>query len=175
MNVFSNIGVTEIVIILLIALLVVGPERLPEMARQAGKLLRDLRKAYDNLTRDLGPEMASFQKTALELRQGIDAVRTIPQDLARSVVQAAEADGTAQELKEAAGSVRQAGQALSSAGQSIKAPLQVAAGAVSAAPAAPALPAPAAPAPPAPATAPEPEPGSAAEPPAAGPEGEPHD
>ena len=137
MNIFSNIGVTELIVILVIALLVVGPERLPELARQLGTLLRDLRKAYDNLTRDLGPELSSIQKTTLELRESVQAVRSIPQDLAKSVVQAADLDGTAKELKEVAGSVRQAGQALSDASQA-KSLVQTALSVASSPPVAPA-------------------------------------
>ena len=41
MNIFSNIGITELVVILLLALIVVGPERLPEMGRKLAKMLRD--------------------------------------------------------------------------------------------------------------------------------------
>ena len=37
MNIFSNIGITELIVILLLALLVVGPERLPELARSLAK------------------------------------------------------------------------------------------------------------------------------------------
>ncbi len=39
-----DIGVWEIVVIAVVALLVFGPDRLPEMARQAGGWLRDLRR-----------------------------------------------------------------------------------------------------------------------------------
>ena len=57
MNIFSNIGITELIVILLLALLVVGPERLPEMGRKLAKTLRDVRQMYENLTKDLGPEL----------------------------------------------------------------------------------------------------------------------
>ena len=99
MNIFSNIGITELVVILLLALLVVGPERLPEMGRKLALILRDLRKAYDNLTRELGPEMQSIQQTTRELRESVDSVRSIPKDMVKSVVDAAELDDTIAELK----------------------------------------------------------------------------
>ena len=39
-----GIGFTELVVIAVIALLVLGPDRLPEMARVVGKAMRDLRE-----------------------------------------------------------------------------------------------------------------------------------
>jgi sec-independent protein translocase protein TatB len=123
MNIFSNIGITELLLILLLALLVVGPERLPEFARRLGKLLRDARNAYDNLTRDLGPELASLQRTTQELRESVESVRSIPQDAVKSVVKTAELDETIAELKTVKDEVGQIGQTLNDAGKAIKDPV----------------------------------------------------
>ncbi len=41
---FTGVGFQEIVVILLLALLLFGPKRLPELARQLGKLTRELRQ-----------------------------------------------------------------------------------------------------------------------------------
>ena len=129
MNIFSNLGITELLVILVLALLVVGPERLPELAQKLGKTLRDARKAYDNLTADLGPELMSLQQTTKDLRESVDSVRSIPQHLARTVVQAAELDETVNELKEVSDGVGQIGQTLSAAGDAIRNPLDAAASA----------------------------------------------
>lgn len=123
MNIFSNIGITELILILLLALLVVGPERLPELARKLGQTLRDLRKAYENLTRDIGPELASLQEVTQELRESVDSVRTIPQDMVQTVVQAADLEDTIKDLKGVTDSLDQVGQTVSSAGQMIKDPV----------------------------------------------------
>lgn len=40
----GSIGAPEILVILVVALLVLGPERLPEAARQAGRMLAELRR-----------------------------------------------------------------------------------------------------------------------------------
>jgi sec-independent protein translocase protein TatB len=127
MNIFSNIGITELLLILLLALLVVGPERLPEMARRLGKLLREARQAYDNLTRDLGPELASLQKTTQELRESVESVRSIPEDAVKSAVKSAGLDETMAELKEMTDGVGQIGQTLNDAGKAIKDPVGTAA------------------------------------------------
>ncbi len=122
MNIFSNIGITELIVILLLALLVVGPERLPELGALA-KTLRDLRKAYENLTKDLGPELMSIQQTTQELRESVESVRSIPRDMVKSVVDAAELDDTIAELKEVTGDLEQVRKTVSSAGKVVKDPV----------------------------------------------------
>jgi sec-independent protein translocase protein TatB len=124
MNIFSNIGITELVVILLLALLVVGPERLPELAEKLGKTLRDARKAYENLTRDLGPELTSIQKSTQELRESVESVRSIPQDMVHSVVKAADLDDTINELKDVSASVEGIGKTLSDTQKVIRSPIQ---------------------------------------------------
>lgn len=129
MNIFSNIGITELIVILLLALLVVGPERLPELGRKLGQTLRDLRKAYDNLTSDLGPELLSLQQTTRELRESVESVTSIPQDMVQSMVKAAELDETVEELKGVTDSVGEMRRTLSGAGKVIKDPVKAAVGA----------------------------------------------
>lgn len=123
MNVFSNIGITELIVILLLALIVVGPERLPEIGQKLGQSLRKVRRAYDNLARDLGPELTSIQKTTQELRESVESVRSIPKDVVKTVVEAADLDDTIQELREVADSIDQAGKTLTNAGKVVRDPV----------------------------------------------------
>jgi sec-independent protein translocase protein TatB len=123
MNIFSNIGITELILILLLALLVVGPERLPELARKLGTTLRDVRKAYDNLTRDLGPELASLQESTRELRESVESVRAIPTDMVQSVVDVSELQETVDDLKGVAGTVESVGDTLNATKKTISDPL----------------------------------------------------
>jgi TatA/E family protein of Tat protein translocase len=44
-----NIGPQELIVVLVIALLVVGPSRLPELGRSIGKALREFRKVQDDV------------------------------------------------------------------------------------------------------------------------------
>src|SRR5512137_1841453 len=44
-----GLGFGEIVIILVLALVLLGPQKLPEVAKQAGKAFRDFKKASDDL------------------------------------------------------------------------------------------------------------------------------
>ncbi len=86
-----GIGFAELVIILLIALIVVGPERMPDLARRVGQIIRDLRKMYDNLRSDLGPDFDEVEKAIRTLRsldprrELDDAGRKLLADLARDV------------------------------------------------------------------------------------------
>jgi sec-independent protein translocase protein TatB len=52
-----GMGFPEIGVILVVGLLVFGPEKLPELARQAGGFVRTLRQMADNAKNDLGREM----------------------------------------------------------------------------------------------------------------------
>ena len=47
---FMGIGFMELVVILLVAFLVVGPGRSIEMARRTGKVLGDLRRSFTDVT-----------------------------------------------------------------------------------------------------------------------------
>ena len=57
-----NIGPTELIIILVLALIVFGPKRLPEIGRSIGRSLREFRRASDEIRgeieRDLDDETA---------------------------------------------------------------------------------------------------------------------
>jgi sec-independent protein translocase protein TatA len=50
---FAFLGTPEIVVILVIALLVFGPQKLPEIGRQIGTAMRELRKMSDDVRRSL--------------------------------------------------------------------------------------------------------------------------
>ena len=63
-----GIGFWELVAILVIALLVVGPERMPELARKVGTTVRDLRRMYDNLRAELGPDFEEVERGIRTLR-----------------------------------------------------------------------------------------------------------
>jgi sec-independent protein translocase protein TatB len=53
----GGIGFSELILLALIALLVVGPKRLPEIARTAGQLTRTIRGAWQNLKSEFQAEM----------------------------------------------------------------------------------------------------------------------
>ncbi len=70
-----GIGLPELMVIVVIAVVVFGPERLPEFARQAGRFVRQLRNLAQNaqtqLRDELGPEYADLRLADLDPRQAI--------------------------------------------------------------------------------------------------------
>ncbi len=72
---FFNIGPLELVVLAFVGLVVLGPERLPGLARDAGRLLRGLREmatgARTQLREELGPEFADIDLRSLNPRTAI--------------------------------------------------------------------------------------------------------
>jgi len=70
-----GVGLPELAVILVVAVVVFGPDRLPEYARQAGRLVRQLRafaqSAQQDLRDELGPEYADLKLTDLDPRVAI--------------------------------------------------------------------------------------------------------
>lgn len=68
-----GVGLPELAVIALIAVLVAGPERMPDLARQAGRMVRQLRllatSARDELRSELGPEFADLELRDLDPRE----------------------------------------------------------------------------------------------------------
>lgn len=96
-----GIGFTELLIILVIALLVVGPERLPALARQLGSFVREIRKMYDQVREqaraEIGPEFDEFERNLREIRS-LDPRQQV-RDFSRSMLDDLSAD--APEIKQA--------------------------------------------------------------------------
>jgi len=67
-----GVGLAELVVIALVAILVFGPDKLPELAKQAGAVLRKAREfansARDDLRTELGPEFADLELRDLDPR-----------------------------------------------------------------------------------------------------------
>jgi sec-independent protein translocase protein TatA len=55
---FNNIGPTELIIVLVIALLVIGPKRLPEVGKSLGKGMREFKDSLSGDRRDEDEEPA---------------------------------------------------------------------------------------------------------------------
>ena len=70
---FLDLSPLKIVVLGVITLIIFGPERLPAMAAQAGRALRELRRmaegAKTELQDSLGPEFSQFDLTDLNPKQ----------------------------------------------------------------------------------------------------------
>ncbi|MDZ5623577.1 sec-independent translocase [Nocardioides bizhenqiangii] len=68
-----GIGFGELVVIAFLAVLVFGPDKLPDLAKQAGQFVRKLRNfannARDELRSELGPDFADLELKDLDPRE----------------------------------------------------------------------------------------------------------
>ena len=79
-----DIGFSEIVVIAVVALIVLGPERLPKAARTMGHLFGRLQRYVNDVKADINREMELE-----ELKKLQQEVKTAAQDLQQSVSSAA--------------------------------------------------------------------------------------
>ncbi|MEH7275339.1 twin-arginine translocase TatA/TatE family subunit [Neobacillus vireti] len=61
---FSNIGVPGLILILVLALIIFGPNKLPEIGRAVGKSIREFKRATDGITNDIKEEFKDDLKEA---------------------------------------------------------------------------------------------------------------
>ena len=63
-----SIGFGEIIIVLLFALIIFGPKRLPEMGRTIGRSLKEFRGAAADLRKELDVELEEEPRASVEER-----------------------------------------------------------------------------------------------------------
>ena len=61
---FLDVGVGEIILILVVALIIWGPGRIPEIARTMGRVMYNLRKATFDLTSQVTKEIDGEEKSS---------------------------------------------------------------------------------------------------------------
>ena len=74
---FGSLGLPELLLIFVVALIVFGPKKLPEIGRTLGKALGEFKKATDDLKNTIEREVR-----VEELKE----IRQIPSDIAASVM-----------------------------------------------------------------------------------------
>jgi sec-independent protein translocase protein TatB len=76
-----GIGSTELLVILVVALIVLGPEKLPQIAKTVGRAMGEFRKVSTDFQRTLNTEIAFSEqndrlKKAEELEKAEEAAKT---------------------------------------------------------------------------------------------------
>lgn len=82
-----DIAFSELIVIGLIALVVLGPKRLPEMARAAGRWTARIRRFVDDVKRDMNSELRREELAELrQVHQQLTETRQIFENTAGSVM-----------------------------------------------------------------------------------------
>lgn len=63
----SNIGIPGLIIILVLALIIFGPKKLPELGRAVGTTLKEFKNSTRELVADVDEEVKSVKKDVDEL------------------------------------------------------------------------------------------------------------
>lgn len=63
---FSNIGVPGLILILVLALIIFGPKKLPEMGRAVGQTLKEFKRSTRELVSDEKEEVMEIVKSIEE-------------------------------------------------------------------------------------------------------------
>jgi Tat protein translocase TatB subunit len=67
-----NVGITELLVVLAIALLVIGPKRIPELGRSFGRMIREFRRASSSVQEELG--LDEVRDDVAEIKQSAQKV-----------------------------------------------------------------------------------------------------
>jgi len=63
LDIFSSIGTQEILMILLVAMLVIGPNKIAEFGKTLGNVTRNIKKASTDFTSNLNREIEAEDKS----------------------------------------------------------------------------------------------------------------
>ena len=83
-----DVGLSELLVIGLVALIVIGPKRLPEVARAAGRWAGRLRRFVSDVKQDLDRELHQAELSELrQLKQELDETRRVMEDSSGRLMQ----------------------------------------------------------------------------------------
>jgi sec-independent protein translocase protein TatB len=135
-----DIGFSELMVIAVVALIVIGPERLPKVARTMGHLFGRLQRYVNDVKADINREIeldelrkfkSSFEDAAREVEQTVqseaakahselDSLRDIGDPAATTGLSNTGNTAPAQELKELKSEVEQAGRSIEESARSVE-------------------------------------------------------
>jgi TatA/E family protein of Tat protein translocase len=72
---FGSIGMPELILIFIVALLVFGPRKLPEIGKSIGKGLAEFKRASDDLKRTIETEIEQGKNEAASVKEQFSGVQ----------------------------------------------------------------------------------------------------
>jgi len=85
-----GLGLPELLLIFIIALIVFGPKKLPELGRSFGRAMAEFKKASEEFQESMREEMKEVEKTT-----HIDEIKKIGQEITQAETETAYAPDTA--------------------------------------------------------------------------------
>ena len=80
-----GIGMPELIVILVIALIVIGPQKLPDIARSLGKGLAEFKRASDDFQKGLAEEVRNLDEKEKAEKEKVSEAEPPKRDLAAEV------------------------------------------------------------------------------------------
>ena len=71
----ANIGVPGLILIIVLALIVFGPKRLPEMGRAVGQTMTEFKKSVSGLTSEAKEPMEDLKKTIQPIQETTQVIK----------------------------------------------------------------------------------------------------
>jgi Tat protein translocase TatB subunit len=68
-----NMGIQELAVIFILALVFIGPKQLPELAKTLGKVFRDFKRASNEITDSLQREAKQFSDIKDDIQKDFDS------------------------------------------------------------------------------------------------------
>jgi len=81
-----KIGTMELVVIFVVALLVLGPDKVPKYAKKAGKFLSSIKVYADKLTEDINESVIEpLEEVQKPLKKAIEPLKNISDDINKPI------------------------------------------------------------------------------------------
>ena len=89
----GSIGPSELILIFVIALLVFGPKKLPEIGRSVGKALREFKKTSEEIKGRIEEEIeaSEIKDIRKDIQAGVDGIKSEVKSFADEITKDAEA------------------------------------------------------------------------------------
>ncbi|MFH1673127.1 MAG: twin-arginine translocase TatA/TatE family subunit [Pseudomonadota bacterium] len=97
-----GLGIPEIIIIAIILLLIFGGKRLPEIGKNLGKTVRELRKVKE----EISEEKSTAKPTQEDKQRGPEGTKSIQETLAKKVIEQIPVARDAKNLKDKADKIK---------------------------------------------------------------------
>src|SRR5512138_614993 len=101
---FGSIGPAELILIFVIALLVFGPKKLPEIGRSVGKALREFKKTSEEIKGRIEEEIevSEIKDIRKDLQTGVDNLKSSVKNITEDITKEPDVPKAADAAKDAA-------------------------------------------------------------------------